>query len=329
MSNKKNIIWIMADQLRASALSCNGDNNVRTPNINRLSAMGMNFKNAVSGYPLCCPFRGSLLTSKYPHQCVEGHEYPMPDYLETIASPFNQAGYLTGYFGKWHVDGYKEEQGRSALHTVPYYRRGGFKMWLGYDNNNDPWDSWVHGHDMNQNEIKHQALKGYETNALTDLALNFIDQVSQAEKPFFTVLSVQPPHDPYVAPSSTMAHYNPEEIKIKSNVPRGSWVEKKARQDLAGYYAQIETLDANIGRIIELLIEKGVYQDTHILFFSDHGDMHGSHGIFKKTTFFEEAIRIPMIISGGSVYDGCINGETEALINHVDNCANKFRFMWY
>ncbi len=73
-----NVIWVLTDQQRAMMLSCNGDPNVHTPNIDALADMGVNFTRAVSGYPLCCPFRGSMLTSRYPHECVPGHEYQMP-----------------------------------------------------------------------------------------------------------------------------------------------------------------------------------------------------------------------------------------------------------
>lgn len=119
-----NVIWVLTDQQRAMMLSCNGDPNVHTPNIDALADMGVNFTRAVSGYPLCCPFRGSMLTSRYPHECVPGHEYQMPPEMPTIADVFNENGYHTAYFGKWHLDGFHEREGRAALHTVPPERRG-------------------------------------------------------------------------------------------------------------------------------------------------------------------------------------------------------------
>ena len=79
------MIWIFGDQHRAQALSCKNDVNVHTPNIDNMGVDGVNFTNALSGFPLCCPFRGSLLTGRYPHHCVPGHEYPLPDGQKTIA----------------------------------------------------------------------------------------------------------------------------------------------------------------------------------------------------------------------------------------------------
>ena len=158
-----NVIWIFGDQHRAQALGCMGDPNVHTPNIDRLAAEGLTFTHAVSGFPLCCPFRGSLLTGRYPHHCVPGHEYQMPPEQPTVATVFNEAGYRTSYFGKWHLDGFHESDGRAALHIVPPERRGGFDDWVGYENNNSQWDCWVHGGEGD--DAFHYRLPGYETDA--------------------------------------------------------------------------------------------------------------------------------------------------------------------
>ena len=85
-----NIIWIFGDQHRAQALSDSGDPNLNTPNIDRLGREGIRYERAVSGIPLCCPYRGSLLTSRYPHECVPGHEYPLPADRPTVAHVFNE-----------------------------------------------------------------------------------------------------------------------------------------------------------------------------------------------------------------------------------------------
>ena len=144
-TSQPNVIWIITDQHRGQATGYAGDPNLSTPNLDRLAAEGVNFSRAVSGFPLCCPFRGSMLTGRYPHHCVPGHEYRMPPEQPTIAQPFKQAGYHTAYFGKWHVDGFHESEGRAAMHIIPPERRGGFDTWIGYENNNSQWDCWVHG----------------------------------------------------------------------------------------------------------------------------------------------------------------------------------------
>ena len=117
---RPNVIWILGDQFRAQALASNGDPNARTPNLDRAAVNGVTFTNHLSGFPLCCPFRGSMLTSRYPHHCVPGHEYPLPEGQKTIADVFNASGYRTAYFGKWHLGGFHErEWPRRLLHYRP------------------------------------------------------------------------------------------------------------------------------------------------------------------------------------------------------------------
>jgi arylsulfatase A-like enzyme len=166
-------------------------------------------------------------------------------------------------------------------------------------------------------------LPGYETDALTDLVVDYIHEQGEAQKageghPFFAVLSVQPPHNPYVAPQEWMAIHNPAHVDLRTNVPPVEWVETRARRDLAGYYAMIENLDWNVGRIREALVEAGLDLDTHLMFFSDHGDLLGSHGQFHKTAPWEESMRVPFILGGlHPRYEGR-SGRPDVPINHVD-----------
>jgi arylsulfatase A-like enzyme len=319
---RPNVIWILGDQHRAQALGCSGDPNVRTPNLDNLAATGVRFVNAVSGFPLCCPFRGSMLTGKYPHHCVPGHEHRLPEKQPTIAHVFNDNDYDTAYIGKWHLDGFSERSGRAAMHIVPPERRGGFKHWVGYENNNSQYDCWVHGGAGEQ--AFHYRLPGYETDELTNLFIQYLqekgkEQSGGAGKPFFAVLSVQPPHNPYVAPEEHRNRFNPAHIELRPNVPPIASVQETVRSDLSGYYAMIENLDWNVGRVRAALREAGLDRSTHIVFFSDHGDLHGSHGQYRKTLPYEESIRIPFIISGELPhYEGRRTGKSEAMMNHVD-----------
>ena len=320
-SQHKNAIWIFGDQHRAQALSCNGDPNLNTPHLDRLSAEGQNYERAVSGFPLCCPFRGSLLTSRYPHECVPGHEYPLPEGMPTVADVFNEHDFDTAYFGKWHLGGFEERTGRAAMFITDPNRRGGFDTWVGYDNNNSQWDTWVHGGEGDG--AFHYRLPGFETDCLTDLLIDYIRTQAEARKagngrPFFVVLSVQPPHNPYVAPAEWMAGHAPGQVELRPNVPPVAWVEERARRELAGYYAQIENLDWNVGRVRKALAEAGLDLDTNLIFFSDHGDNHGSHGQFLKTSPLEESVRVPFIIGGlHPRYEGR-SGRLDVPMNHVD-----------
>jgi arylsulfatase A-like enzyme len=314
-----NVIWIFGDQHRAQSLGCAGAPNLHTPNLDRMASDGVYFRRAVMGFPLCCPCRGSLLTGEYPHRAVSGHEVPLPEGMPTLGNHLGDAGVDTAWFGKWHVDGHHEGEGRGALHVIPRERRGGFDTWVGYENNNAQFDCWVHGHDGDA-EVPLTPLDGYETDALTDRLLEWIGRGERNGKPFFAALSVQPPHDPYVAPPEWMGRHSPEEMELRPNVPAIPAVEEKARRQLAGYNAMIENLDWNVGRVLEAVRKSPFRDDTAILFFSDHGDMQGSHGRWGKTNPHEESIRVPMIFwsSQNHHYAPYAMTETDQLINHVD-----------
>jgi arylsulfatase A-like enzyme len=304
-NTRPNVIWFLGDQFRSFAIACNGDPNVRTPNLDILSQTGVNFDHAVTCFPLCSPFRGSMLTGRYPHNCVPGHEYGLPSNQPTITTPFREAGYQTAYFGKWHVDGWHERNGRGAMHIVPPDRRGGFDEWVGYENNNSQWDCWVHG-GSGRNAF-HYRLPGYETEEITNLLLKYLKERGEEAKsgkarPFFAVVSVEPPHNPHVAPAEFMSHYNGSKLELRPNVPPIESLQKQTRRELAGYYAQIENLDWNLGRVRQALHDHGMQFSTYVLSFADHGEMMGSHGHFLKTTPSEESIRVPMIVSGGLPY---------------------------
>ncbi|MBT4137072.1 MAG: sulfatase-like hydrolase/transferase, partial [Candidatus Latescibacteria bacterium] len=162
-----NIIWILSDQHRAQALRGAGDPNLETPTLDRMRGAS---HSGIGGSPVCSPFRGSLLTSIYPHQCIPSHDDPLPQNVPTIAHAFKEAGYRTAYFGKWHVDGavHRTPETRPAHQFVAPERRGGFDCWVGYENNNAQYDCWVHGHDASGDPVDLYKLPSYETDDLTD-----------------------------------------------------------------------------------------------------------------------------------------------------------------
>ncbi|MDD9957036.1 MAG: sulfatase [Anaerolineaceae bacterium] len=316
MSKRPNVIWIFGDQHRGQSLGYMGDPNVSTPHLNRLADEGITFTRAVAGFPLCSPFRGALISGQYPHRVTPGHQTQLDPSLPTVATAFNEAGYHTAWYGKWHIDGAQERERRTAMHIIPPERRGQFKKWIGYENNAPQFDCWVHGGEGE--EAFHYRLPGYETDALTDLFIEHLRERAGEEEPFFAGLSVIPPHDPYHAPPEWMVRHIPARVQLRPNVPNIPRIVERARNDLAGYHAMIENLDWNVGRIRAALEELGLYENTHVLFFSDHGDMHGSHGQFRKTSPWEEALRIPFIIGGGPHRYHHDSGFHEVPVNHVD-----------
>lgn len=314
---KSNVIWFIVDQMSGHTTGANGDPNVFTPNLDNMAIAGTNFPKAVSGYPLCCPFRGSMMTGKYAHNhSVKLHEDRLDPSYQTVTDVLNEHDYETIYLGKWHLAGIKECNGRSDKQTIPREDRGRFDTWIGYDNNNSQYDVHVHGHDGDQ-EVSHYRLPGYETDSLTDMALERLEARKDSDKPFFMVVSVQPPHWPQLAPPE-YRHYQAQQLTLRPNVP-GTHADR-ARQSLAGYYAQIENIDANVGRIIDTLRDLDMHDDTHVMFFCDHGDQMGSQGRFGKCVPYEESARVPFLIGGGQQmnYGDWRSGNSPSLVNHVD-----------
>ncbi len=285
MSKRSNVIWIFADQLRRQALGCYGDPNVNTPNIDRLASEGILCEKAYANVPLCCPFRASLLTGRHPWETgVIGHAYRMREDIRTVADSFNDEGYQTAYIGKWHLDGQPSEN------RPVNGRKGGFNSFKGFEVNNKFFDTKVF--DKNGSQLKLR--DGYQTDILTDLCLAKLENTVSENDPFFMVFSVEPPHAPYVAPENYMDARKERKIVHRENVPESkhAYIEKS----IQGYYAQIENLDFNIGRIISCLEQLKALDDTIIMFFSDHGNMLGAHGLSNKELPYEESVGIPLIV---------------------------------
>lgn len=311
MATRPNVIWIFGDQHRAQATGYAGDRNAHTPRLDAMRERGCLFSQAVAGCPWCAPFRAALLTGVYNHKHVVRTPQQLDPAFPLVTDALRAEGYRTAYFGKWHLDGHNE------MTFIPRERRGRFDTWIGYENNNAPYETWVHGHDeagRDDREALAEKLPGYETDALTDKLLAYTSE--RREEPFFAVLSVQPPHDPHLIPPGLEGKYDPAQIELRPNVPPVERIRQRAREDLAGYYAQIENLDANVGRVLDHLEATGQAENTWVLFFSDHGDMHGSHGYVRKSSPWEESIRIPFVVQAPQGHE--LPTESRVPLNHVD-----------
>ena len=291
MKNKKpNIVFVFADQMRAQATGYAGDPNVKTPHLDRLAAETINFTTAVAGCPVCSPYRASLLTGQYPltHGVFVNDVY-LNHNAVSLADAFNDAGYDTAYIGKWHVDGH----GRSAY--IPKERRQGFAFWKVLECTHDYNRSPYYG-----DENKKLFWEGYDAIAQTREALAYI-KGRHSERPFALVLSWGPPHNPYeTAPAEFKRLYDPERIVLRPNVPEASAA--AARKDLAGYYAHISALDFCVGEIVRAIKERGLEEDTILVFTSDHGDMLGSQGAQRKQRPWDESILVPFLLRYPSAF---------------------------
>jgi len=279
-----NLVFIFADQWRAQATGYAGNKDVRTPNLDRLAAESVNFSNAISGCPVCSPYRASLMTGRYPlTHGVFLNDVRLNTDAISIAQAYNRAGYDTGYIGKWHLDG----RDRSAF--IPRARRQGFKFWKAMGCTHNYNNSFYYAD-------KNIRLKwpGYDAIAQTREAQRYITEHAD-DKLFALFVSWGPPHAPYhTAPQRYNDLFKPEGLKVRPNVP--AHLQVQAKKTLAGYYAHIAALDDCIGDIIRTLRKLGLEEDTILVFTSDHGDMLFSQGQQKKQKPWDESIKVPFLL---------------------------------
>jgi len=283
-SARPNLVFIFADQWRAQAAGYAGDPNARTPNLDRLAGRSIDFRNAVSTCPVCCPYRASLLTGQYPlTHGVFLNDVPLGNEAPSIARVLIETGYDTAYIGKWHLDGID----RGAF--IPPERRQGFHFWRAYGCTHDYNNSFYYA-DLDQK----LEWEGYDAAAQTREANSYIREHAGG-RPFCLFLSWGPPHAPYhTAPERFRAVVRAEDIRLRENVPER--FQNRAREDLAGYYAHIAALDECLGEILATLEASGIDRNTILVFTSDHGDMLYSQGGQKKQQPWDESVRVPFLL---------------------------------
>ena len=310
-AQRPNILVVVADQLRRHALGCYGDPNVSTPHIDALAARGVRFANACVSYPVCVPSRFTLMTGEYAHtRLIPAIGWRMSPAERTIAHELGAAGYETAYLGKWHLFGAHPRGGpilarKRGLTPIPRPFRGGFEHWRGFEFRNNPFDTYY----FHDDDPEPRKIDDYQTDGLFALAERFIAEERDAARPFFMVLSVEPPHAPPVAPDEYLARWLGRSDLVQApNVPPEPDAQKAAQrlEALQRYYAQIENLDDNVGRLLRFLEQSGLRESTAIVFISDHGDLQGSQGLHGKQQPYEESIGVPFIVSWP---EGGIDGE--------------------
>lgn len=317
---RPNILVVMPDQMRRQACSFMGDANVATPVLDRLAAEGVVFDAMCSTFPACVPFRFSFITGAFAHtRAVPALGYRLSPAERTIGEAIADLGYATAYIGKWHLyTQYGITGGRTLAQAnrtpIPPAWRKGFHHWRGFELRNDFFDTWY----FRDDDTTPVRLEGYQTDALVDLTLDYLAGRRGRVEPFFLILSVEAPHPPFVAPEADLRrvvergplqlapnvdidaiHFFPPEWRDASNaagaVADGGDLGRAFAANMQAYYAMIENLDANLGRLLEGLVAAGLADDTIVVFLSDHGELGGAHGLLGKAEPFEESIGVPLV----------------------------------
>jgi len=329
MSDRPNVVLIMADQWRGDCLSVAGHPVVRTPYLDQLALSGARFSRAYSATPTCIPARAALHTglSQASHGRV-GYRDGVPwNYSTTLAGEFTRHGYQTQAIGKMHVYPERSQMGFQNVILHDGFLHYARKMGRAYDLVDDyiPWlraqlgreaDYFDHGVNCNSYVArpwdKDEAL--HPTNFVITQACDFLRR-RDTRKPFLLFLSFHRPHPPYDPPAWAFDMYR--ELDMPP-VPVGEWSEILApwanpskpdclvgaidpymhQRARAGYYGHMSHIDGQVNRFIETLADYNLENDTYICFTADHGEMMGDHTMWRKAYPYEGSANVPLLLAG-------------------------------
>ncbi len=309
---RPNIIFVLADQLRLQSCGFSGDEKAHTPNLDQLHDESLDCCNMISSMPVCSAYRASLFTGKYVTSTgMVINELRMNPNHRCLGHCLTDAGYETGYIGKWHL--WANELGNhydpKNSYIPPGPGRLGFDgYWAAYNFHHEYYNAWYH---TNSPEKIYYGNGVYEPDGQTDMAIDYINKHTDSDNPFFLMLSIGTPHDRWEKDNV------PEEFyKLFENIsfppPEGysdvnpdgygdAWSDLPKNPEvlenwMRAYYGMTANLDWNVGRLQQAIQDAGIEDNTIFIFTSDHGEMFGAHGRMKKNTFYEEAARIPFMI---------------------------------
>ncbi|TLX76463.1 sulfatase [Labilibacter sediminis] len=319
---RPNVVFIFADQYRRASMGFLNEDPVVTPNIDKLAQEGVFFSKAVSNHPLCSPYRGMLMTGQYPlsngviSNCHSGRNQ-YGNFIKKdavcLSDVLTQNGYNAGFIGKWHLDGPKPELGSNINiwdSWTPFDHRHGFDFWYAYGCSNNHLNP--HYWTTHAKEDEKHYIEQWSSEHEADIVIRYIenkgDSLRNSAKPFALIWAPNPPHAPYdLYPDKYKEHYNGKTIEDVLNRPNvrykndttfkagDPYVESNIHHAI-NYFAMVNGVDEQIGRVIEKLKQEGLYDNTIIIFSSDHGEMMGSHGLMQKNIWFKESYEIPFIV---------------------------------
>lgn len=323
---RPNLLFIMAEQHQAQVTEPGSP--CRMPAVNALAAQGTRFTRAYTVNAICSPARASLFTGTLPTthgmvdctHTVEPYRAEFDATLETWSQRLQQAGYRTGYFGKWHVERTNRLE-NFGWNEYELTGSEGFAAYLSGLGLPPKPERFSLRHDVQHKGYRDFLLYGaYDEPAegtsehyLFSRGMDFIDRAAADDQPWCAFVSVTAVHDPYLVPTEYYRRYNPTQIhppasfdddladrpgiyrRMKSVWKDTPW--QRFAEATACYYAFCSLLDDQLGRIVRHLQNSGQWENTIVIYTADHGEMMGAHGLMHKGVFpFEEGYRIPLII---------------------------------
>jgi arylsulfatase A-like enzyme len=308
---RPNVLVVLTDDQRADAIGLGGSRHLKTPNIDRLGKEGVHFRNTFCTTSLCSPSRASILSGLYAHaHGVTNNFTEYPANLRSFPMALQSAGYDTGYVGKWHMGEDNDEP------------RPGFNWFVTHKGQGKYFDT-----EFNLNGEGRKVVKGYYTHAVTDMAEQWLKR-PRGEKPWLLMVGHKAPHSFYFPEpkyerafdgvrvpypeTAFMLDDKPAWIKERLYTWHGiygplfEWRKKfpddrpEAVKDFEAmtraYWSTILSVDDSVGRLYELLRQRGELDSTVFVFMSDNGILNGEHGMVDKRTMHEPSIRIPLVV---------------------------------
>lgn len=295
----KNIIFYFSDQQRWDTIT-----NELTPNLTQLASEGVQFENNFTCQPVCGPARSCLQSGMYATQTgCYCNGIALPRDIKPLAQYFNEAGWQTAYIGKWHLgsDRFPGVGVHCEKTAVPKDRQGQYQYWRAADClefTSHGYDGYVFDGDGNQIDFK-----GYRADCINDFALEYLDKCDKT-KPFFMFVSQLEPHQQndrncFEGYKETIDKY--KDYPLPDDL---TFLEGNYREMYPDYISAINRLDYNVGRLVDKLKELGIYDDTIIIYTSDHGCHFKTRNLEYKRSCHESSIHTPLIIKGGGFEGG-------------------------
>ena len=296
--SRPNVVVIITDDQGYGDLGVHGNPKIKTPNLDKLASQGIELKNFFVS-PVCAPTRASLLTGRYNYRTgvvdtYQGRAMMHPDEV-TLAEMLAGAGYRTGIFGKWHLGD------NAPLRPIDQgFQRALVLKGGGIGQASDPPGGSSYFDPVLQDNGKPRRFQGYCSDIYTSAACDFIN--ARDDRPFFTYLAFNCPHEPLLAPEPELASYRAMNLSLKDFPQLGPPIPREfvePAENVARVYAMITNIDTNVGKILKALESRGVAQNTIVIFLTDNGPAHvrfnaGLRGW--KGSVYDGGIRVPCFI---------------------------------
>ena len=316
MEKKPNILFYFTDQQRPDTIGCYGQRLPVTPVLDALAEDGVVFTNAYTCQPVCGPARACLQTGRYASDTGSFvNSIGLQPEDDTIAKQLRRAGYETAYVGKWHLSCDFNRKIFFYDKPIPPERRGGYED---YAVMCEALEDISHGYDGHIFDTAGKRLDfiGYRPDCITDYAIHYLHNRNR-EKPFFLFVSHIEPHQQndrgrYEGPDGSkekFACYDPP-ADLLCREKSGDW-----RENYPDYLGCCNSLDYNLGRLLDTLRECGEYDNTILIFCSDHGCHFRTREGENKRQCFDSCLHIPLVICGGMFRGGKRVDELVSLIN--------------